>query len=219
MPTLTSITKEQTTAEIHRQRESFTASHPYLFSISFALLFVAGSLLAGSFLGSLYYVVMAAIGVVLVTKLGWWKKIGFVYAAGSWRSLLASLPAFAGVLWWLVIAPLIGYGEVEMQSLASLGIILGFTMLIGFVEEIYFRGLALQPLKSKGIWTAALVTAFLFGGAHSLNILSGASPAYTCLAGRIRCRLRHCVRCSRDGHKDDMARDFGARIDGRSFLP
>jgi membrane protease YdiL (CAAX protease family) len=53
--------------------------------------------------------------------------------------------------------------------------------LIGFVEEVYFRGIMLQALKRKGLWTATIITALLFGAAHSTNILGGTSPIYTLL--------------------------------------
>ena len=85
------------------------------------------------------------------------------------------------VLWWLVVAPLIGYGVVQIPSVAMVAFYAGFILLIGFVEEVYFRGMMLQALKSRGLWHATVVTAFLFGAVHALNALYGASSLYTVL--------------------------------------
>ncbi len=37
----------------------------------------------------------------------------------------------------------IGYGTLKFQGVGELSQILGFTLLIGFVEEVYFRGIML----------------------------------------------------------------------------
>jgi membrane protease YdiL (CAAX protease family) len=77
--------------------------------------------------------------------------------------------------------PLIGYGVLHLPSLAMVALYAGYTLLVGFVEEVYFRGSVLQALKSCGVWQATVVTAFLFGAAHASNALYGASPLYTVL--------------------------------------
>ena len=43
-------------------------------------------------------------------------------------------------------------------------------LLVGFVEEGYFRGLLLQPLRSKGALHAVIINSVLFGVAHSLGL-------------------------------------------------
>jgi membrane protease YdiL (CAAX protease family) len=57
----------------------------------------------------------------------------------------------------------------------------GFTLLIGFVEEVYFRGLMLQALKPRGMWQATVFISLLFGMSHALNLFAGAAPLYTLL--------------------------------------
>jgi membrane protease YdiL (CAAX protease family) len=134
------------------------------------------------FLGMLAYPVLAIIAIVVITRAHWWRRIGFTYSRRDARRLLLFAPVLVlPALWWLVVAPRIGYGQVHLSSLALLAFYAGLTLLIGFVEEVYFRGLMLQALKPRGIWPATVVTAVLFGAGHALNVLAGASPLYTLL--------------------------------------
>ncbi|MGZ6388884.1 MAG: CPBP family intramembrane glutamic endopeptidase, partial [Ktedonobacterales bacterium] len=113
-----------------------------------------------------------------------WRRIGFVFPVPkeTARALWLSAPAFLGVLWWFVVAPLVGYGTIRLPaSAATLALYVGVCLLVGFVEEVYFRGLMLQALKPRGLWLAAIVTSILFGATHALNVLGAASPLYTAL--------------------------------------
>lgn len=52
---------------------------------------------------------------------------------------------------------------------------IGFTLLVGFVEETIYRGLILRTLLAKGVTTAVVTSSILFGVTHILNALSGQS--------------------------------------------
>ena len=123
---------------------------------------------------------LAIIGALIVTKKHWWKRVGFTLSGANRRSFLLIVPVFLPIFWWLAAAPMIGYGTLEIPEIGTLFLILGFTLLVGFVEEIFFRGIMLQALRSKGAWTSVIVTSFLFGAGHSVNAF-GASPLYTVL--------------------------------------
>ena len=51
--------------------------------------------------------------------------------------------------------------------------------LIGFVEEVFFRGLILRALAPGGLWKAAVASAVIFGMMHLLNLLFGADLVAT----------------------------------------
>ena len=53
--------------------------------------------------------------------------------------------------------------------------------LIGFVEEVFFRGLILRAIAPRGLWKAAIISSIVFGLLHSLNLLAGANPLDTLL--------------------------------------
>ena len=47
------------------------------------------------------------------------------------------------------------------------------TMLVGFSEELMFRGVMLRSFRTRmSIWPAVIATSLLFGSVHSLNILT-----------------------------------------------
>lgn len=62
---------------------------------------------------------------------------------------------------------------VEFKDPVYVSEVLAITLMVGFVEEVIFRGLMLNALKARGIWRAAITTALLFGLTHALNALTG----------------------------------------------
>ncbi|MGA9621845.1 lysostaphin resistance A-like protein, partial [Methanoregula sp.] len=54
------------------------------------------------------------------------------------------------------------------------------TLVVGFAEETYFRGLILTALLSTGTLRAVFISALLFAALHLLNIFGGTwDPTYT----------------------------------------
>lgn len=162
-------------------RAPFAQRHPYWFVASLEIVTLAVYLFVGTVAyftqlsnqwiygsASLLLSLMAAI---LLTRLGWWKAVGFRspnQLRDLWYFALPLLPA--------VITLLIG---VEVTSLVLLTKFFVITLLIGFAEETIFRGLMLKALKAQGFWRAAIITALLFGLSHALNGLAGKSMAET----------------------------------------
>ncbi len=56
-----------------------------------------------------------------------------------------------------------------------------FSIGVGINEEIYYRGLILNLLESKGIKYAIIVSSLLFGLVHAFNLLGGKSLTYILL--------------------------------------
>ncbi|MNR02735.1 CAAX amino terminal protease self- immunity [compost metagenome] len=63
----------------------------------------------------------------------------------------------------------------KSTSASTLLYFIGFTLLVGFVEETIYRGLILRTLLAKGVTTAVVTSSILFGVTHILNALSGQS--------------------------------------------
>lgn len=112
---------------------------------------------------------LTLIAALLLTVMGWWKVVGF------------RLPAKPRDLWYFVVPclPIVInlIPGVEVTSWLHLVEILAITLMVGFVEETFFRGLMLVPLKGRGLWRAALITALLFGLTHAMNVLAGKNIA------------------------------------------
>jgi hypothetical protein len=120
--------------------------------------------------------VLAAVAVVLLTTRRSWRTVGF-------RSL-RRLKDFR--LYWVPVLPLLPVVAAVVHGLSRMhtGEILAYLMLacvIGFVEEVFFRGLILQALASYGLWWAASISSIIFGLMHVLNLLYGADFLATLL--------------------------------------
>lgn len=162
-------------------RAPFAQRHPYWFVALLEIVTIAVYLLVGTvayftqlsnnWIYGSASLILSLIAAGLLTKMGWWKAVGF------------RLPNQPRVLWYFalpllpaLITLLIG---VEVTSLVLLAQFFMITLLIGFAEEAIFRGLMLHALKAHGFWRAAIITALLFGLSHALNGLAGKSMAAT----------------------------------------
>jgi uncharacterized protein len=160
----------------------YSERHPYWFSILIALLVPVVSLVFGALvavarlpqgnhfaaLGS--SLILAGLAAFIITRKGWWLKIGF-----------RRLARFADLLWFVLPLVLLVVNlaqGIDPAALDNLSYFLVLALLTGFVEEAIYRGIILQALAPRGVWRAALVTALLFGVSHSLNVLSGSDPTY-----------------------------------------
>jgi uncharacterized protein len=155
----------------------FAERHPYWFVAVMELLVVLLYLVAGTVahfahLSNLGLYGIAQVGLTIVAgsflaAMGWWRVVGFRQPQ-DW----SDLRYFIVPLLPLVINLIPG---VELTSLRHLGVVLAITLMVGFVEEVFFRGLMLNALKARGLWRAAVITALLFGLTHALNVLAGKS--------------------------------------------
>lgn len=124
--------------------------------------------------------VLAIVAVVVVTRMRLWREIGF-YRRIALRDLrffwLLLFPVFMALP--AAVAGLGGLGP--SRTLERLMFWLVLATLVGFVEEVYFRGLVLPALVSRGVWPAAVISSFLFGLMHTVNLLFGAGLGATLL--------------------------------------
>jgi membrane protease YdiL (CAAX protease family) len=163
--------------EDQMNRSRFAERHPYWFVTILEFVVIVVYLLAGTVahflkLSNLGLYGLANLGLtvivaVLLTVMGWWKAIGF-RSPDRRGDLLYFLVPFIPVFMNFIPG-------VEVTSFRYLLEVLVITVMVGFVEEVIFRGLMLNALKVRGLWKAAIITALLFGLTHALNVLAGKS--------------------------------------------
>ena len=172
--------------------KNFAARHPWLAAGLICALFLGFQLITGTvvaviarrvfhltleqvaltivFLGD---TVLALLLSAVLTAARAWHGAGFTRAR-DWRRLyLYLLP--------LAFLTCSSFALVVLRPPVTLAQLAGFAataLLIGFVEEGYFRGVMLRILLPKGAFPAALATALLFGALHAGNVLSGFNPTY-----------------------------------------
>jgi membrane protease YdiL (CAAX protease family) len=165
------------------QSSSFSMKHPYWFTALILLAIILVYLASGTAVamlklptGDLYFianVVLTLLGTGLLTGWRFWKGVGF-HALSQSRDLL---------LYWLPAVPILinlMYG-VAVKSAGSLVYFLILAAMVGFVEEVFFRGLILRAIAPRGAVKAVVISSVVFGLVHSMNVLGGSNGFYTLL--------------------------------------
>jgi len=120
--------------------------------------------------------ILAALAIALLTALRSWRQVGF-----------RALPRLRDLrLYWVPLLPVLPVVWVAIVSISRMRfeevvLFLVLACLIGFVEEVFFRGLILQALAPMGLWRAAILSSIVFGAMHLLNLLYGADLVATLL--------------------------------------
>lgn len=107
--------------------------------------------------------------VFLLSRFRWWRVAGFRtprYSPAIWCLLAPCFVLISDantvVQWWDYLP-----GRYNALLFAI------FALLVGFVEETYFRGMILRALLVRGPWLAAIISSILFGGLHLLHLIEG----------------------------------------------
>jgi membrane protease YdiL (CAAX protease family) len=161
--------------------QRFAAYHPYLFVLLllalFALAVVAfpsGELALGitprlSAFGAEFFGALLAL--LLLSALHWWRETGFARGLTGQGVKLYIVPiVFIGL-------PSLVQGVAGSIHTAVFDIAL-VALLIGFVEEAFFRGLIMRTLLPKGVLFSAIVSSVVFALMHLTNLLGDVPPAY-----------------------------------------
>ncbi len=131
-----------------------------------------------------WYLFMSVVFAGLLLYLGWWRSAGFT-PFGEWRlsSRVLWLPVLWAVAYFAVLALLsdIGY-DFSASNLPVILIAAPTELLVGFEEEVIFRGVILFGLlwawreKPRGVLWAVLLSSALFGLMHAQNTILYGSP-------------------------------------------
>jgi membrane protease YdiL (CAAX protease family) len=119
--------------------------------------------------------VLALLALVLLIQLHWWREVGLRPPAPPHLLGYFVVPCVPVILNGLALA----VSGIAQPRFAAILLFLGTALLVGFVEETYFRGMILRALLSRGPWPAVLISSVLFGFLHLLNVISGANLAAT----------------------------------------
>lgn len=101
----------------------------------------------------------------VVFLMRWWREVGL--AQGPQRGTL--LVIWPWILYLALFAASALNGGLPPTSVSLF--IVANTMMVGWSEELMFRGVWLRGLfRSYGIWLAILGSSLIFGGIHVLNV-------------------------------------------------
>lgn len=110
------------------------------------------------------WLIAAGFILAVVLWLGWRDvRLDRWTDAAGWRLVWLPMVYIAG---GLVVAAFLGLPPAMVLLLVLLN-----TFLVGFSEEVMFRGVLLQAFRhATSIWPAVLLTSVAFGAVHSLNV-------------------------------------------------
>jgi membrane protease YdiL (CAAX protease family) len=156
---------------------SFSQRRPILFSVAILAIVMVIYLIAGTVtyvfkLPTLatYIIgnsILAVVAVLLLSRLHWWRESGFRLPSRPhflWLFIIPCLPVFSNA-----------FSGIGYPGLAQLLLFFALALVVGFVEEAYFRGMILHALAPRGPWQAVIVSSILFGIGHLFNLAGGAS--------------------------------------------
>lgn len=128
------------------------------------------------------YVLPLVVGALLL--------VGFIASVGWWREIFGPQPLRGRGWMWIAIAVVLVFNLLRFATIdyAEAGFDVVATwllagLLIGFAEEVLTRGLVVNLMRKAGARevVVAAVSAAIFAGLHSGNLLSGQSPFATVL--------------------------------------
>lgn len=95
-------------------------------------------------------------------------------AAFKWRDLKFTSPHSLVKVMWFPVLVLLGLSSLMILSGLPSGAVVFWvafnTFLVGFSEEVMFRGVLFRALlENMKVWPAIIATSLLFGAVHSLN--------------------------------------------------
>jgi hypothetical protein len=160
----------------------FITGHPYLSAAGFLAIVVCVVLGIGAtnailHAGPLVQValvdsVLACAGILVLVRLSWWEKAGYTSWI-RWRDVPLFIPLIA-------VALLSFTSGIPKTAPLILFAVAGLTLVVGFAEELWFRGLILTALFPVGVLRATAISAVCFALPHLLNVLGGTwDPAFT----------------------------------------
>ncbi len=131
-------------------------------------------------------VTILAFVLALLASLGWWREAGVIVPPG-WRWILPFLPV---IMLGLLQASGLSQGSKLADSIVVAAVI---ALLIGFTEEVLFRGILVRAIlgpveTGEGALRAAVLASAIFGLVHVGALLVGQDPIYTavqCLAAAL----------------------------------
>jgi uncharacterized protein len=165
-------------------KRSFPQRRPMIFVVLLLLVILVSFILAGAITIQLKLAtlaitiigegVLALIAILLLSRLHWWREAGFRLPSNPRSLWLFTVPCLPIIL-------NIAFFGVSNPGIERLLLFLAIALIVGFVEETYFRGMILRAILIRGPWQAVIVSSLFFGILHLLNGAAGANLAATLL--------------------------------------
>ena len=155
--------------KLHKKSEIWFA---VAWIIAYCVLMSVGDMLSDYFgmqksITLIVAVILSLTLIVFLTKSGLTKEYGFNKPTASMRSMFYYLPII------IMLTANLWFG-VKINFTLLETILYVFTMLlVGFLEEVIFRGLLFNAIKKSNVTVAIIVSSVTFGIGHIINLING----------------------------------------------
>lgn len=112
---------------------------------------------------------LALLITVLISWLGWWSTTGFTHGING-RGLVICIIPFLLIAFPLLISLVASLLKAPSSIITTAVVV---SLMVGFVEEGYFRGVILRILLPKGILPSIIFSSLIFACFHAINLISG----------------------------------------------
>lgn len=152
------------------------------FAVCWIIVYVAGTGAADSISSSLgiekaltlpWLLFLSGTALFWLHKNGLWQKYGLCRPAVPAGKLLWYLPLV------LIVSCNFWFGLEMRLSVAETVLYTASMLLVGFLEELIFRGFLFKAMARDGLRSAVIVSSLTFGAGHIVNLLNGAEPLPT----------------------------------------
>jgi len=167
-----------------------------LLVVSYYMLYQAGSLLFGPLLAGLEDPAMIVfVGTALPIALGGLILVAFALSMGWLRELFGPQPIRGRGWMWIAVVVVLLFNVLRLATVdygeAGAGVVIAWLvagLCIGFAEEVLTRGFVVNMMRKAGYReiVVAVVSAALFAGLHSGNLLSGQPCSRHCSSSSTR---------------------------------
>jgi len=115
----------------------------------------------------LYLAVLTAILVVWLTKNGLLRTYGLCKPEWNAKQMLYYVPLI------LIASCNLWFGVTVHGSVAETALYICSMLLVGFVEELIFRGFLFEAMRKDSLKAAVIVSSLTFGIGHIVNLVNG----------------------------------------------
>lgn len=146
------------------------------FALFWIIIYVAGTSLADNIsraLGVENSVTLVYLAILSALLLGWLIKNGRTAQYGLCRPELPAKKCLFYIPLCLIVSVNLWFGFTQNYSPLESALGVGAMLLVGFAEEVIFRGFLFQAMSKDNLKTAVIVSSLTFGIGHIVNLFNG----------------------------------------------
>jgi len=146
------------------------------FAVMWIVIYVVGTSAADALsaaLGTEKLLTLPFLGLLTLTVLIWMHRSGLLREFGLCKPCLGPKQMLYYIPLIVLVSCNLWFGVQAQLPLPELLLYMGSMLLVGFLEELIFRGFLFQAMRRDGLRMAMIVSSLTFGIGHIVNLFNG----------------------------------------------